>query len=36
MQIVKIFKNKSTGNLSFLTNFLNFGGMLGRLITVIA
>jgi hypothetical protein len=33
-QIIEIYKNKTTGNLSFITYFLNFGGMAARLFTI--
>lgn len=34
-QIYENFKNKSTGQLAFITFFLNFGGGIARLITVL-
>eukprot|EP00249_Psilotum_nudum_P005661 c19097_g1_i1 orf=3-686(-) len=34
-QIIKNFQSSSTGQLSFITNFLNFGGSAARLFTII-
>lgn len=34
-QIRENYKNKSTGNLSFLTTFLNFGGNIARSFTIL-
>lgn len=34
-QILENWRNKSTGNLAFLTNVLNFGGNIARTFTVL-